>query len=160
MDKGLHGRKDRLIKQKTHDTYKCKDKLHDNTACSSCGVSFVGGRWVWTDTASTKNTVICPACRRCADNYPAGYVELKGDFFAAHREEIFNLSKKVEQQEKMRHPMERIMTITDMGDHTLLTTTGVHLARRIGQALSQSYKGDYSFNYAQDENKVRVYWQR
>ena len=160
MDKGLHGRKDRLIQQRRHDTYKCKDKLTDFAQCSECGAMFVGGRWTWTQPSVATNTVVCPACQRCADNYPAGYIQMKGDFFATHRQEIFNLSQKIEKQEKDRHPLERIMAITEQEDHTLLTTTSVHLARRIGHALSQAYKGDFSLHYAAGEQKLRVYWER
>lgn len=161
MDKSPNGRKDtRLIKEKRNDAYKSKDKLPDFAHCSTCGAMFVGGRWTWTAPASAKTKVICPACQRCADNFPAGYIEMKGDFFAKHRQEIISLSKNIENQEKEPHPMERIMDIRDEGDHTLLTTTGVHLARRIGDALAQSFKGSYNFHYADGEQKIRVYWER
>jgi len=42
----------------------------------------------------------------------------------------------------------------------LVTTTGVHLARRIGEALSRSYKGEFSFQYGDGEKTLRVYWER
>ena len=40
------------------------------------------------------------------------------------------------------------MAITPESDHTLVTTTGVNIARRIGEAISRSYNGDFSFQYA------------
>jgi hypothetical protein len=45
-------------------------------------------------------------------------------------------------------------------NHTLVTTTGIHVARRIGEALGRAYKGDLSYQYADGEKRIRVYWQR
>jgi hypothetical protein len=47
-------------------------------------------------------------------------------------------------------------------DHkqTVITTTGIHLARRIGEALSRAYNGSYSFNYLDGEDYIEVNWQR
>jgi hypothetical protein len=104
--------------------------------------------------------IICPACRRVADNYPAGFIELKGAFFAEHRGEIMNLVRNIERDEKGAHPLERIGSITDESGHTLVTTTGVHIARRIGEALSRSYRGQLTYQYAESAKSIRVYWQR
>ena len=41
-----------------------------------------------------------------------------------------------------------------------VTTTGIHQARRIGEALSRAYKGDLTIQYADGEQSIRVYWQR
>lgn len=160
MDKGLHGRKDRLIKQKRHDAYREREKFPEPTLCSQCNALFVNGRWSWKEAAVDPYHTVCPACQRSADNYPAGYIEMKGDFFVNRRDEILNLVSNIEKQEKGEHPLERIMNITDTNGETMITTTGVHIARRIGEALSQSYKGDYSFQYADDEKRIRVYWER
>ena len=66
----------------------------------------------------------------------------------------------IEKQEKDQYPLERIMSITDEKGHTQVTTTGIHIARRIGEALSKAYKGDLSYQYADAEKRIRVYWQR
>ena len=60
----------------------------------------------------------------------------------------------------MQHPLERIMAIKDGKDGTIVTTTGIHIARRIGESLARAYNGDFSFQYADDEKSIRVYWQR
>lgn len=52
------------------------------------------------------------------------------------------------------------MTIEDNQDAVLLTTTGINLARRIGEALSRAYKGELTFQYGDGEESIRVYWQR
>jgi hypothetical protein len=106
------------------------------------------------------NKIICPACRRIADHCPAGYVEISGQFFVNHRGEILNLIHNLEKQEKDGHPLERIIAVTPDQEPVLVTTTGLHLARRIGEALARAYRGDLSFRYADDETSIRVYWQR
>lgn len=160
MSKSKHGRQDRLLKEKRHDTYKERGKWPEPTLCKECGALFINGRWCWGKSPAEANGTICPACRRISDNLPAGYIELKGTFFQEHYDEILNLTRNIEQQEKNERPLERIMAIIDEKDHTLVTTTGIHIARRIGEALSRSYNGDLSFQYAEDEQNIRVYWQR
>lgn len=160
MIKNLHSRKDRLIKEKRHDAYQERNKWPESTRCIDCGALFVNGRWTWQEAPTTSHEIICPACRRIADRYPAGYVEIKGSFFSEHRTEILNLIHNVEKQEKSEHPLERIMTLTTENDSPLITTTGLHLARRIGEALARAYKGELSIQYADAEESVRVHWQR
>lgn len=160
MSKSKYGRQDRLLKEKRHDTYKERGKWPEPTLCKECGALFINGRWSWGKAPTEANGTICPACRRASDNLPAGYIELKGAFFQEHYDEILNLTRNIEQQEKNERPLERIMAIIDEKDHTLVTTTGIHIARRIGEALSRSYNGDLSFQYAEGEQNIRVYWQR
>ena len=160
MSKNRHGRQDRLLKEKRHDTYKERGKWPEPTLCKECGALFINGRWSWGKPSAKSNEALCPACRRVSDNLPAGYIELKGAFFQEHYDEILNLTRNIEQQEKNEHPLERIMAIIDEKDHTLVTTTGIHIARRIGEALSRSYNGDFSFQYADGEKSIRVSWQR
>ncbi len=160
MVKGRFSRKDKLIKQKRHDVYREREKIQEPALCNKCGALLVNSRWTWKEPPAETYEVTCPACRRKADKYPAGFIEIKGDFFEEHRAQIINLINNVEKQEKTERPLERIMDITDRKNDTLVTTTGVHIARRIGEALSQSYKGDFSFRYADDEKRIRVSWQR
>ena len=40
--------------------------------------------------------------------------------------------------------MERIMAIADDDDQTVVTTTGIHVARRIGESLCHSYQGQFA----------------
>ena len=101
-----------------------------------------------------------PACRRIADKFPAGYIEMQGGFFAEHRDEVLNLVRNVEDKEKTNHPMERIMAIEKRPDRTLVTTTGIHIARGIGGALSSAYNGEISIRYLDGENCVKVHWTR
>jgi NMD protein affecting ribosome stability and mRNA decay len=160
MVRSQYGRKDRLIKEKRHDVYLEKTKIPEPTLCTECGSLFESGRWTWNKTTREVFHSICPACRRILDKYPAGFIEIKGIFFSEHRTEILNLIHNIEKQEKGEHALERIINTKEEEDHILVTTTGIHLARRIGEALSRSYKGDFSFQYANGDKTIRVYWER
>ena len=161
MDKGQYGRRDRLVKEKRHDTYREYGKWPEPTVCTECNALFLGGRWSWKKPPADANRTTCPACQRVADNYPAGYVELKGPFFRIHKEEILNLVRNEEKLEKGEHPLERIMAIVEEDeDAVIITTTGIHVARRIGEAVAKSYQGDFEFRYGDGEKSIRVFWTR
>ena len=160
MDKSSYGRKDRMIKEKLHNVYRERDKSLPPSRCPQCGVMYIEGRWSWDDSTETSNEVVCPACRRIKDRFPAGFVELKGEFFAEHRREILNLVSNIEKREKEERPLERIIAVEDGANQTEVTTTGIHIARRIGESIANAYSGDLSFQYADGEKLIRVYWQR
>jgi hypothetical protein len=103
---------------------------------------------------------MCPACRRIADNYPAGEIVLKGEFFRQHQQDVLNLVRNTEKQEKEKHPLERIMAINENDTATVVTTTGIHVARRIGEAVAHAFKGQYSFRYGDGEKSIMVKWER
>ena len=160
MDKGSYGRKDRLVKEREHDAYRSRTKLHDPTVCTKCGVVFLKGRWVWEEAPGDANKSVCPACQRIADRFPVGFIEMRGKFLDEHRAEIINLVQNVEQKEKTNHPLERIMDIEERSDGTLVTTTGIHVARGIGAALSSAYNGEISIRYLDGENCIKIRWMR
>jgi hypothetical protein len=68
--------------------------------------------------------------------------------------------RNVEATEKKERPTERIMAIADDGGQTVVTTTGIHVARRIGESLSHSYQGEFDFRYGDGEDSIRVSWSR
>ena len=142
MSKGLYGRKDRLIKERRHDAYQEREKYPDPTLCPRCGALYVNGRWTWKNKPEQTYETVCPACRRIAANYPAGFITISGCFFAEHQNEVMNLILNEEKREKGDRPLERIISIVGAGDRTTVTTTGIHLARRIGDALHRAYAGD------------------
>ena len=160
MSKGTGIRNDRLIKEKRHDVYQLEEKLPEQTRCPDCGVEIKNGLWAWPKPPEKFDEVCCPACRRIAENAPAGFIEIRGSFFKENRSEILNMIMNIEKAEKSGHPLERVIEIIDKHDHVLITTTGIHIARRIGEALSRSYNGDFSFKYADGEQIIRLYWTR
>lgn len=150
----------KLIQPKRHDTYKKRGKLSEPTVCGGCGAVFLDGRWSWAAAPKGTRKDVCAACRRIADRFPAGRIEIGGAFFDKHREEVLRLVRNVEAAQKRDRPLERIMAIEDDGGKVLVTTTGIHIARRIGESLSHSYQGEFAFTYGDGEDSIRVRWLR
>jgi len=126
-------RREQLLPELVHDSYKSKRKLPEPTRCPGCGATFHAGRWTWDVAPAEAHEHTCPACHRIHDHFPAGYVTLSGEFFRRHRDEIVGLLRNCEVTEKAEHPLERIMAIEDTADGVTLTTTDTHLARKIAE---------------------------
>ena len=154
------GRMDRLIQERVHDTYKVRGKLPDPTACTECGVLYRDGRWTWGEAPADAAPTTCPACQRLQDEYPGGFLTLRGSFLAEHREELLGLARNVEEREKVDRPLKRIMAIQDQDDGVLVTTTEPNLARNIGDALESAYEGELDYTYSDEGNILRITWTR
>jgi NMD protein affecting ribosome stability and mRNA decay len=153
-------RLDRLPLETVTDSYKAKGKLSEPTVCPDCGAVFQAGRWQWLAKPEDAHQTTCPACHRIRDHFPAGYVTVAGDFFDKHEKEIMQLIQNRETQEKAEHPLQRIMAIEKTKEGTLVTTTDIHLARGIGEALHHAYQGELELHYNKDQNLLRVSWSR
>lgn len=155
-------RMDRRIAEHVHDPYKTRLKLSEPTVCPECGAVYHEGRWRWLSYAppADAHRETCQACHRIRDEYPAGWVVLSGNFVAAHREEIVRLVRHQETQEKAEHPLHRIMGIGADNGGLLITTTDIHLPRRIGEALRHAYHGELEFHYDREAYSLRVHWTR
>lgn len=153
-------RREQLLPEVIHDTYKLPRKLSEPARCADCGAQYRDGRWTWPAGTGPAREVRCPACHRIRDNFPAGFVSLSGEFFLQHRDQILAVARRCEAAEKSSHPLERIMKTADENGGALITTTGVHLARRIGDALEDAYKGTLEFHYNKEEQLLRVAWRR
>ncbi|HMK64923.1 MAG TPA: BCAM0308 family protein [Thermodesulfobacteriota bacterium] len=161
MYQSQYGRQDRLARQKRDDVYFQREKWSEPTICSQCRSVYTQGRWTWNKTIpDSAHKAVCPACRRINDDYPAGIIEMSGSFFDQHKEEILNLIRHEESMEKEEHPLERIIKIIEEDEGTTVTTTGVHVARRLGHAVNSAYKGEYEAQYLEDDQRIRISWQR
>jgi len=157
----LHGqRREQLLDNPRHDSYKAKGKLPDPTRCPECGATFRKGRWTWNAVTGSVHEQLCPACQRIHDRFPAGYVTLGGEFFASHRDDILGLVKNCETKEKADHPLQRIIAIEDVEAGVLVTTTDGHLARRIAEQIHDAHKGELALQYNKEENLLRANWKR
>ena len=153
-------RRDNIVPEGGHDSYRPAGHYPDPTVCPRCEAVYREGKWGWVTPPSGANQELCPACRRIEDDYPAGFVTLASPFLAAHKVEVLNLVRNEEAAEKLEHPLNRIMKLDDRGEVVEITTTDVHLARRIAEAVHHAYKGDLELRYADDETSVRIHWER
>lgn len=158
-------RRNRALSERVHDTYRLRGKLSEPTRCPDCGAHYHKGHWTWTapDQPAPAQAVqehACPACQRIRDDYPAGEVQIEGEFAKAHREEIIHLARNIEQQEKRQHPLNRIMAVADDDGELLITTTDVHLPHRVGHALRDAWDGRLSMHYDDAGYYLAVRWQR
>ena len=152
-------RSEHLLQEQTHDAYKSKGKLPEPTVCPQCGAVFHEGRWQWRQAPAGAHQETCPACHRIHDDYPAGFLTLEGEFFHAHRDEIMHLVHNVEKRERAEHPLKRIMAVEETKNGgALVSTTDIHLARGIGEALHHAYQGELKFHYNSEEILLRVNW--
>jgi NMD protein affecting ribosome stability and mRNA decay len=158
---GFHPiRRDQLREEREHDSYKQQHKPPEPAVCQDCGIIYHGGRWQRGEVKSGSHEVICPACHRIRDHFPAGFVHVGGEFFRGHRDELIQLLRHHETKAEAQHPLARIMAIDDDADGILVTTTDIHLARDLGDALHHAYKGELEFHYNEAEKRLRVHWQR
>lgn len=153
-------RRDRLIQEHNHDTYKARGKSRQPAICPDCGAVYHKGRWRWIARPSQAVETRCPACQRTHDRYPGGYLTLSGPFLAQHRDEIVHLARNVEEREKSEHPLRRIMALEPRDDGILITTTAMELARAIGDAVHHAYQGELDYRYTDEANILRVSWRR
>ena len=70
---GLSARRDRMVQEYQHDTYKLRGKLKESTLCTECGAVFHKGRWTWEAKPDGACEIVCPACMRIRDKYPKAY---------------------------------------------------------------------------------------
>jgi hypothetical protein len=152
--------RDRIFDDLRHDPYQAKGKYKQPAACSDCGAVFRRGRWQWGTAPNGALTVRCPACRRMRDKLPAGYLTVDGAFLEQHRDELLQLVHNEAERERSEHALHRIMDIAAGPESLVVTTTDIHLPRRIGHALESAYQGRLELRYAEDEYALRAHWQR
>ena len=157
---GLGPRHDRLVQEYEHDSYKVRGKLKEPTVCPECGAVFHKGRWTWEPAPVEADSTTCPACHRIRDKYPKGFLTLKGSFIEEQYEQVMGVARNTESKEKQEHPLSRIMGVERRPEGLVISTTDSHLPRRIGEALQHAYHGDLDLHYDQDEDFVRVTWER
>jgi hypothetical protein len=162
LSSAIPPRQDRRIEEHVHDPYMTRLKLHDPSSCPDCGVIFHNGRWQWPGetTPEAAHEQTCPACQRIRDDYPAGWLTISGGFARQHADEILHLVKHQEKAECQEHPMNRIMGITRENGAIVITTTDIHLPRRIGEAVHHAYQGELAFHYEDESYLLRVHWSR
>jgi hypothetical protein len=144
------------------DSYKQPAKMHEPVVCPQCHAVYHQGRWQWMDNPPEgANEHTCQACHRINDRYPAGILTLEGPFVAAHKDEMISLAHNQEKAEKPEHPLNRIMSIEEEApDRLVISTTDIHLPRRIGVAIARAYHGTLSEHFDEGGYFMRMNWHR
>jgi hypothetical protein len=140
------------------DPYQYQAKLAEGTVCPECGAVYAEGRWQWSAGEKDAPQQKCPACRRITDNFPAGIVTLRGPFSGSQREDLIGLARHQEEAEKTEHPLNRIIRIDEDPPQLVITTTDIHLPRRIAEAVEHAFHGALQIDFDKDEYFVRVNW--
>jgi hypothetical protein len=126
--------------------------------CPQCGVVHAQGRWHWGTAPDGATAELCPACLRIRDRLPAGVVTLHGRFAQPRLDEMLALARHHEAAEKEEHPLNRIMRTEETVDALQITTTDIHLPRRIGEALRRAFHGELDFSFDEDAYFARIDW--
>jgi hypothetical protein len=144
-----------------NDPYKLPAKPHEPSFCTQCGAVHAHGRWQWSPRPEGAQPSLCQACHRTNDRFPAGVITLTGPIVGTHKDEIIQLLRHQEQAEKADHPLNRIMEIDDkVADRLEISTTDIHLPRRIADAMKHAYKGDATEHFDEGGYFVRIKWHR
>jgi len=158
------GEKRGRIGGRSSNPYHEDRKFPEPTLCPRCSLVYRNGRWQKNGDSPEPEKPVhsshCPACRREIDRLPAGLLFLSGEYLDKHRDEIFNIARNQASAAASHRPLQRIMWIEENKDATEIATTNSHLALRIGKAIESACKGSLSIKHADDDQLVRVYWQR
>jgi hypothetical protein len=150
-----------LLKEEIHDPYRTPAKAKGPARCPDCDATYVKGRWTWARlTPSPVARLVCPACRRVRDRMPAGEITLRGTFLATHADEALRVLHNVATAESRDHPLHRIMDVRRDSDGMTVTTTDIHLPRRIVHALEASWRGATTIHYDEGGHFARASWER
>ena len=150
----------RVYDDTNHDPYRLKQKYREPTVCKDCRAIFHRGRWQWGDAPEGAHEAVCPACRRVREKLPAGTLTLTGNYLDRHRTEILAIIRHQDELEKSEHPLNRVIDVHENANGIVVTTTDVHLPKRIGAALTKAHQGDIRIRFAEDESAIDVEWWR
>ena len=140
------------------DPYRAREKPRDPTVCRQCGAVYHAGRWRWGTVPDKARPALCPACRRIHDKLPAGIVSLHGPLAPPRLAEMLALARHQEQAERNEHPLNRIIDAVETAEVLTISTTDIHLARRIGEAVKRAFGGELRSDFDGNSYFVRVDW--
>ncbi|HEX9078659.1 MAG TPA: BCAM0308 family protein [Desulfuromonadaceae bacterium] len=153
--------------ERSTDVYLPKRGMKETAVCGRCHLVYQNKRWLMDEAEARRllaenqaNRGICPACRRMEDSLPAGIATFSGGYFGQHEREILDIIKNTESKSRVKNPLGRVMEIAQEGNVLTVSTTEDKLAQKLGREVYRAHKGELRFQWAQDQNMVRVNWQR
>lgn len=146
------------------DAYMPQKGIKEPASCGQCGAIYKNKRWAVDDGTLKKTAgmakVDCPACRRIAENIPAGIVNLSGKYLIEHKDDIINAIQKTESRSRLKNPLGRIMNIATEKGSLTVSTTEDKLAQKIGREIFKAHHGELHYRWSHEEHFVRVEWSR
>ncbi len=97
---------------------------------------------------------------RNLDVQEGGVIKISGAFLLDHEDDILSLVRKEGKLSEERNPRARVTKIEKTDSGILVGVSNHNLARRIGKALHNAYKGEYSFKFREGEKFMEVTWKR
>lgn len=144
------------------DAYQEKEGVKGAAYCT-CGAVYRNKRWLHAESSAVRSageSIVCPACRRIADQNPAGVLSLSGDYYGAHESEIDNLINNSAEGSAAKNPLGRVMEIIKEKEGVTISTTDVKLAQKIGRDLFRAHDGELHYIWSHAGGPVRVTWSR
>lgn len=74
------------------------------------------------------------------------------------KDQVTGLVRNEEEAEKREHPLNRVVAIEETREDLVITTTDIHLPRRIGEALKRAYHGELDIHFDDNAYFVRIDW--
>ncbi len=144
------------------DPYRRPKKLAEPSVCRQCGALFRQGRWTWGEAPEGAAELVCQACHRINDGYPAGKVTLTGLYLGdpQRRSEIINLIRNQELAERAEHPHNRVIAVEESPDGLTVTTTDIHPPRRIAEAVHHAHHGSLDVRFDTGGYFLSAAWRR
>ena len=153
--------------KRSADVYLPKKGMKEAAVCGKCHLIYQNKRWYLDEAEACRlladnevNRGTCPACRRMEDSLPAGIATFSGDYFGQHEAEILDLIRNTETRSRAKNPLGRVMEISQQGNVLTVSTTEDKLAEKLGREVYRSHKGELHYQWAHDQNMVRVKWVR
>ena len=148
----------RGVPTRSYSTLLRSPKSRGGVVCADCELVQLQGRWQRSLQAPpSAEEGLCPACQRLRTGTPAGTLVLPPDLLDAS-DEILHLIQHIASVEQAEHPLERLMAVERRADRLVVTTTGVHLARKIAHKLAKRFHRKPRFHYADSAGHVEVTW--
>lgn len=155
----LTSRQKDLLQEQKLEKFTAKDKPLEWIACSNCGSVYQDRREQRRLRHAALHRKTCPVCHQVENDTAAGFLILHGNFFLNHREEIKRMILNLEERERNKYPLKRIIDLKDSVHMTFITTSNIDFTRQIGETLHAKYQGYLELLYNEEKNLIDVDWQ-
>jgi hypothetical protein len=115
--------------------------------CSKCGAVWMLGSWKWRVALAQAQAATCPACRRAAEDDPAGAVTLSDPDTLGGRKWLLDLVRRHEAAEVRKNPLSRGIRISESDGGLEITTTDSRLPQIIGEAAQDAFGGELRYRF-------------